>query len=335
MKLSALAAAQPTFKIVSGDGNNELKGVCDKHSFFAFGLYFCKNKKFLDFALSEKNNCSEFGIVFEKDLPVDFDTSQFLFVATVDNVPAAMCNISKLFFEEKISHYNDEVDGRQMGTVEIHPSVIVSQNVFIGKDVKIGKGTRIHPNVSIMSGAVIGEDCELFPGVVLHPGVTLGNRVRLAGNCTLACDGFGYHYDRGVHHKIYHMGGVIVGDDVEMGSGCTIDQGTFSPTIIGAGSKLDNQVHIAHNVHIGKGVILCGQVGIAGSAIVGDYCVFGGKAGLGPDCELGSGCEVGGNAMVVSNWPGGTKLAGHPARPLKEWLKGLAHIRKLSLTKGK
>jgi len=334
VKLSSLKELDSSFSIVSGEANADVKGVCDKHSFFASGIYFCKNQKFQDFAENNISPECKFGIVFES-LPKDFNQGDYLFVATVKSIPKALCLFSEHYYLKKVESCNDEVDGRQMGTVDIHPSVLISQNVFIGKDVVIGKGSRIHPHVTLMSGSRVGKDCEIFPGTVFHPGVTIGDRVRIAANCTLASDGFGYHYENGVHHKIYHLGGVVVGDDVEFGPGCTIDQGTFSPTLIGDGSKLDNQVHVAHNVHLGKGVILCGQVGVAGSAKVGDFCVFGGKAGLGPDCELGAGCEVAGNAMVVGDWPAKTKLGGHPARPLREWMKGIAYVRKLSLAKGK
>ena len=331
MKLAELKNYDSSFSIISGREDLEVSGICDKRSFSQSSLYFCKNKKFLEVALAESER--NFGLVFEKEVLDGVNQDDFLFCAVVDNIPLAMSHLSKPFFDEKMKGLNDEVDGRQMGTTEVHPSAIVSQNVFLGANVKVGKGTRLHPGVVIMSNCEIGEDCEIFPSTVLHPFSKLGNNVRISSNCTIGSDGFGYNFDKGVHHKVWHSGGVIIEDNVEFGSGVTVDQGTFSATVIGAGSKADNQVHIAHNVIVGKGAILCGQVGLAGSCTLGDYCVLGGKAGIGPDCEVGPGCQIAGNAMVTTSWPAGSTLGGHPARPLKEWMKGVAYIRKNSLKK--
>jgi UDP-3-O-[3-hydroxymyristoyl] glucosamine N-acyltransferase len=113
--------------------------------------------------------------------------------------------------------------------------------------------------------------------------------------------------------------------------------GTFSPTIIGSGTRIDNLVQVAHNVKIGKGCVLCGQSGIAGSAVLEDFVVLGGRAAVGPDVHLGMGCQLAGGSKVTDSaiWPAGSKLGGHPARDLKEWLKGLAYLRKMSLNETK
>jgi len=159
----------------------------------------------------------------------------------------------------------------------------------------------------------------------LHSGVVVGS------------DGFGYTFHQGQHKKIWHMGGVSIQDDVEIGSNSTIDMGTFSPTIIGSGTRIDNLVQVAHNVKIGKGCVLCGQSGIAGSAVLEDFVVLGGRAAVGPDVHLGMGCQLAGGSKVTDSaiWPAGSKLGGHPARDLKEWLKGLAYLRKVSLNETK
>lgn len=329
MKLQDLNNFDDTFSILHGDPHCDVLGICDANNFKDHHLYFCKNNSFLE--KTNLNTQNKYGLLLEKDKVSDVPLENFAFVAEVANIPLAMTKLSKPFFEIMQESFNDEVDGRQMGTANIHPTAIIGQNVFIGKDVVIGPNCRLHSGVTIMSQCSLGSDCELFPSVVLHPKTTLGNRVRISSNTTIGSDGFGYHFDQGVHHKIWHMGGVIIDDDVEMGSSCSVDQGTFSPTRIGAGSKLDNQVHVAHNVVVGRGVILCGQVGLSGSCRVGDYCVLGGKAGIGPDCDVGDQCQIGGNTMVTASWPAGSVLGGHPARPLKEWMRGIAYVRKHSL----
>jgi UDP-3-O-[3-hydroxymyristoyl] glucosamine N-acyltransferase len=329
LKLSKLSHFDSSFTIVSGDSEANIEQICDKYSFSENSLFFCKDDSFLEEAVKCKNK--KFGLVFEKlpdDLPKDF-----LFIATVENIAMSMCHLSKPFFDIYQEGLNDEVDGRQMGTTDIHPTAVIAQHVFVGQNVKIAKNCKIHPGVVIMSESELGEGCEIFPSSVLHPKSILGSNVRISSNCTIGSDGFGYNFKDGVHHKIWHSGGVILGDNVEMGSGCTIDQGTFSPTNIGAGSKLDNQVHIAHNVHVGRGVILCGQIGLSGSSSLGDYCVLGGKVGIGPDCSIGEGSHIAGNAMVTTSWPKGSVLGGHPARALKEWMRGVAYLRKHSLKK--
>ena len=152
----------------------------------------------------------------------------------------------------------------------------------------------------------------------------------------IGSDGFGYTFHQGQHKKIWHMGGVIIQDDVEIGSNSSVDMGTFSPTIIGAGTRIDNLVQVAHNCKIGKGCVLCGQSGVAGSAILEDFVVLGGRAAIGPDVHIGMGAQIAGGAKVTDGvWPAGSKLGGHPARDLREWMKGLAYVRKMSLDDGK
>ena len=129
------------------------------------------------------------------------------------------------------------------------------------------------------------------------------------------------------------MGSVIIDNFVEVGANSCIDGGTFSPTLIGQGCKIDNQVQVGHNCRLGKGVILCGQVGLAGSCVVGDYTVIGGRAALGPGVVVGKAAQIAGNAGVIGNVGDGEIVGGFPARDIKEWMKGVAFLRKLSLNK--
>lgn len=250
------------------------------------------------------------------------------------NLDATIPLVSKAFYDEIFEEVNHFVDGRQMGTAEVDPSTTLSQGVFLGEGVKIGKECIIHPRTTIMAQVQIGDFVELFPGVVLYPRVVLGNRVRVHGGTIIGSDGFGYRFLEGKHQKIWHTGPVVVGDNVEIGATSCIDGGTFSPTVIGEGSKIDNQVHIGHNCRIGKGVIICGQAGLGGSVEIGDYSVLGGKAGVGQGVTVGKQCQIAGAAQVTGDCADGSKVAGHPARPLGEWLRGVAHLRRESLQKG-
>jgi UDP-3-O-[3-hydroxymyristoyl] glucosamine N-acyltransferase len=196
--------------------------------------------------------------------------------------------------------------------------VAVHAFVAIGEESEIGDGSTLHP------GAVIGDRCKLGKGCVIHPNavlyadVTLGDRVEVHAGTVLGGDGFKYHFSDGKHVKVPHTGRVEIGDDVEIGSNCTIDRATFEVTRIGEGTKVDNLVMIGHNNQIGKHNLLCGQVGIAGSCKTGDYVVMAGQAGIKDHTEIGAKVMVGAQAGVHRNVPAGQNVLGSPAIPIRE-----------------
>lgn len=249
-------------------------------------------------------------------------------LVTSPDLKLSMCKISKLFYDEKFNLINNVMDGRKSGTAVIHPSVDIGEGVFVGENVVIGANSFIYPGATILSNVEIGANTIVYPNVSIMSFSSIGQNVRIHSGSTIGSDGFGYHHANGVHEKIWHFGGVSIGDNVEIGSNCAIDQGTFSPTIIEDGAKLDNLVHVAHNVKIEKGAILCGQVGLAGSSTVGAYSVLGGKAALSDGKRIGAGSQVGGACMVLSDIEDGSKVGGHPARPVNEWLRSVAYLKK-------
>ena len=304
---------------------------------------FIKNKRFLDSLLDYlKKNSGTHSLLalIDEDLWQGLDLSlqeyiskTLLGVWTCRDISLGMCVLSNYFYHQRLEQENNFVDGRQMGTTDIHPSCSIAQGVFIGERVKIGAFTTVYPGVRILSDAVIGDHCVLYPGVSIYPRVVIKESCRIHANTTIGSDGFGYHFHRGEHKKIWHFGGVEVGSNVEVGANSCIDGGTFSPTIIGDGTKIDNHVQVGHNCQIGQGVIICGHVAIGGSTKVGDFVVFGGKSGTGHDLKIASQSEIAGGALVNCDWNEPTRLGGHPARPLKEWMKGVAFVRKESLKK--
>ena len=151
----------------------------------------------------------------------------------------------------------------------------------------------------------------------------------------IGADGFGYNFSKGVHHKVWHVGSVVIGNDVEIGGGTCIDGGTFSPTYIGNGSKIDNQVQVGHNCKLGTGVVLCGQVGIGGSTTIGDYTVLGGAAMVANGMKIGKAVQIAGGSGVTGAIEDGAVVGGFPARDIKEWFKGVAYVRRQSLAKDK
>jgi UDP-3-O-[3-hydroxymyristoyl] glucosamine N-acyltransferase len=208
-------------------------------------------------------------------------------------------------------------------TAQIHPSVT------IGADVIIGPGTIVMPGVVIMPRCVIGRDCVLHANVTLYEYSRLGDRVVLHGGCVVGAHGFGYRQSNGRHVPAPQLGFVEIASDVEAGALVTIDRGTYGATSIGEGTKIDNQVMIAHNCQIGRHNLLCSQVGIAGSCSTGDHVVLAGQVGLKDHVHLGDATVIGAQSGVMDDLEGDNVYLGSPAVPLKEEMQLLALRRRM------
>jgi UDP-3-O-[3-hydroxymyristoyl] glucosamine N-acyltransferase len=209
----------------------------------------------------------------------------------------------------------------------VHPSAI------IGNDVVIGMGSSVGPGVVLGDGVVIGCDCNLLARVTIYAGTVLGDRVVVQAGTVLGSTGFGYARSKetGSYLIFPQQGRLIVEDDVEIGANTTIDRGALGETRIGQGTKIDNLVHIGHNCVIGKNVIIAAQTGISGSSVVEDGAILGGQVGIGEHATVGAGVILGGGAGVLSGKKmrgPGEVFWGRPARPLKEYLRDLARLKK-------
>jgi UDP-3-O-[3-hydroxymyristoyl] glucosamine N-acyltransferase len=217
----------------------------------------------------------------------------------------------------------------------VHPSAEIAENVSIGPGVVIGPRARIGAGTVIAAGAVIGEetvigtDCRIDPNVVIYHNCTLGRNVRLQANCTIGSLGFGYRMVDSTPQLIPHNGGVVIEDFVEIGANACVDRAKFGNTLIGAGTKVDNLVQIAHNVVIGKCCLIAAQVGIAGSGRLGDGVVMGGQAGLRDHVAVGDRTQIGGQAGVLRNVGPDEAIVGSPAIDARQQFKQLAMIAKL------
>jgi len=215
----------------------------------------------------------------------------------------------------------------------VHPTAVVGEHVTLGHEVAvgaqvvIGEGARIadraqlHPLVAVGRGVSIGDDSVIFPNVTLYDGVTVGARVVIHAGSVIGSDGFSYVRDgeRNVH--LPHLGRVVIEDDVDIGANVTIDRGTTGATVIGKGTKLDNLVHVGHNVRIGPHCLLAGQVGISGSVTIGDHVVLAGQTGISDHVVVGDGVMAGARAAITQDVPPGTVVFGSPARPRGEQLR--------------
>jgi UDP-3-O-[3-hydroxymyristoyl] glucosamine N-acyltransferase len=229
----------------------------------------------------------------------------------------------------------------------IHPTAVIGRGASLGEDVSIGPSVVIGANARIGArvqldahavigdGVVIGDDCHVYPHATLYPHTVLAERVRVHAGARLGSDGFGYVFRGGAHEKIPHVGRCIVESDVEIGANTTIDRGSIDDTVIGAGTKIDNLVHIAHNVRIGRLCLIMAQVGIAGSVRVEDGCILAGQVGVAGHHTIGKGATLAAQAGVFGDIPAGETWSGYPARPHREALRAQAAMFKLpSLLRG-
>jgi UDP-3-O-[3-hydroxymyristoyl] glucosamine N-acyltransferase len=241
-------------------------------------------------------------------------------------------------FARIVSHFHPPRTTRRPGispeafvdpTARLAPDVEVHPHASIGADVQIGAGCVIHSGVRILDGCRIGENCTLFPNAVLYENTVLGNRVLVHAGAVLGAYGFGYSTAQGKHKLCSQLGFTQIGDDVDIGAATTIDRGTYGPTVVGEGTKLDNLVQIGHNCRIGKYNLICSQVGIAGSTSTGDNVVLAGQVGIADHIHLAEGTVIGAKAGVMTDTEPKKRYIGLPAIEEREAFRSAALVRHL------
>ncbi len=342
MKFSQLTEIDSSITLVHGDPEAfDILSISHSDDPHVNTFVFLKNKRFLNSlgSKSEQKKFLESGVLIERDYYDQLaqkDRSRlnelFAWVATLQSVNEGMSTLSKPFYDEMYKGINYQVDGRQMNTAQVDPSAEISQGVFVGEDVVIGKNVKILPGCVILPKVTIGEGTILFPNVTVYPYTAIGKNCRIHAGTTLGGDGFGYNFFNGKHQKIWHLGGVKIADDVEIGCNTMVDMGAFTSTEIGYGTKIDNDVQISHNCKIHDHIIICGKTGLAGSVEVEDYAAFGAGSGAAPGAKIQKGAQLAARGKISENAviPAGEVVMGDPARPMKEWLKTQAILRKLS-----
>ncbi len=235
-------------------------------------------------------------------------------------------------------------------TATVPPDAVIGPFSVIGAGAVIGEKAWIADQVSIAEEVEIGAECIIHAGVRLQRGTIIGDRVVLQPNVAIGGDGFSFVTAEPSNvelardtlgdapmtapadptwHRIHSLGGVRVGDDVEIGANSTVDAGTIRPTRVGQGTKIDNLVQIGHNVMIGDHCLLCAQAGVAGSTVIGDRVVVGGKAGVADNLRVGDDVVLGGGSVVLSNVPGGRVMMGYPATRMQTHVDSYKALRRL------
>ena len=219
-------------------------------------------------------------------------------------------------------------------SARLEPGVAIDPLAVIGPNAEIGAGTLIASGAVIGPEVCIGRDCAIGAGTTIQHAL-IGDRVVVHPGARIGQDGFGYLPGPKGHQKIPQTRRVIIQDDVEIGANTTIDRGSTRDTIIGEGSKIDNLVQIAHNVSIGRHCLIASQTGISGSVQVGDFVMLAGQVGIADHVSIGAGAALGAQSGLMSDVPAGAKWGGYPAQPARDWLKGVAALRRLARRGGK
>lgn len=307
---------------IVGDKNLVVTGVCGVKEAQKGDLSFIANAKYSP--LAEKTKAS--ALIVPRDVSIPGKS-----VIRTDNPSLAFTKAVSLFVD----------DDAPKPAVGVHPTAVIADGVKIGKNVSIGPCAVIESKAEIGDGVVIGsgtyigrstkigKDSHLYPHVMVREKISIGERVIIHSGAAIGSDGFGFINVDGTHQKIPQVGTVVIEDDVEIGANVTIDRARFDRTVVGRGTKIDNLVHIGHNVIMGKNCIVIAQVGISGSVIVEDNVTLAGQAGVVGHLTIGKGSVVAAQTGVTKSLPPNSVVFGMPSRPLSEAKRIHACMQKL------
>ncbi len=210
-----------------------------------------------------------------------------------------------------------------------HPFTGIHPKAHVDPTAEIGENTIIYPGVFVGPGVVIGKDCILYPNVVVYDRCVIGDRVILHAGAVIGADGYGYATSGGVHHKIPQVGNVVLEDDVEVGANSTIDRAALGSTLIGRGTKIDNQVALGHNVKTGPGCLIVAQAGVAGSTTLGHHVVLGGQVGVAGHLDIGDQVMAAAQCGIIGSIEAKEMLLGSPSMPISQARRVYAIFREL------
>lgn len=320
--------AEFTASKLIGNGKLEISRVASLTSARPGDLVFVESPRHLKDAMD-----SQASAIIVRDADAEITTTKPLLLNA--NPRLAFATAAQLLYP------------RQQYAPSIHPAAVVDPRATVAASTSIDAHAVVEMNAVIGErcfiacgcyigeGVVIGDDCEIYPNVVIYSGTTLGRRVTVHAGTVLGSDGFGFVRDDkfGRYVKFPQVGRLVIGDYVEIGANCTIDRGALDETVIGSGTKLDNMVHVGHNVTVGNNVVIAAQTGVSGSSSIGDDCVVGGQVGIADHVTIEPGAILGAQSGIPSNKTirgKGVVFWGTPARPIKQYLKELAVLSRMT-----
>ncbi len=312
MKISLSALAELLGGTVAGSGEFEISGAAGIADAGPDQITFIGGDEFLKELSSSKAG----AVLAPLDSP-GLDKPTLL----VKNPKLAFARVLELFYVKPYAGTGIS------DKASIAPTAVIGRECSIHAFAVIGEGAVVGDRVTIQSGCFVGEGSTVGDDTVIHANAcigahsSVGRRVIIHAGTVLGSDGFGFVTEGGKHHKIPQVGVVVIEDDVEIGANCTIDRATLGKTVIKKGTKIDNLVHIAHNVTIGEHCLLAGQTGIAGSSSLGNYVVLGGQAGVADHVSVGDRVMAGGGSAITHDVDPGQVIAGYNAMPLRDWLR--------------
>ena len=284
-------------------------------------LSFISNPKYAKFI--ETTNAE--AVLVSKDFPETEKT-----IIRTDNAYLAFLKILRLFHPgvstlESGIHSTAVIDSSS----QLGENVSIGAYVAIGKNCRIGNNVKLYPCVVLSDDVEIGEDSILYPNTTVREQVKIGKNVIIHNGTVVGSDGFGFAREGQIYHKIPQVGTVVIEDNVEIGSNCTIDRATLGETRVRKGAKLDNLVQVAHNVVIGENTVIAAQTGISGSTKVGKNVIIGGQVGFVGHIEIGDNTTIGAQSGVSKDLPANSIYFGYPAKPIMQAKREEAALRKL------
>ena len=320
MSITASQIAERVQGEISGDGTTPLTGFASADLARAGDLTFADKEEY--FVAAEQSAAA--AILVSNGF-----TSTKKVLIRVPNARVAVARLLPVFFPP-----DQHPQGIHPGA-NIDPSARVDATAHIGPNCVVGAGVQIGARSVLMGGNYIGRDSSLgddvclFPNVVIYYRTVIGHRVVIHAGTVIGSDGYGYVFDEGRHRKVLQVGNVIIHDDVEIGANSAVDRAALGATVIGAGTKIDNLVHVAHNVVMGRHCLVMGQAGFAGSTQLGDYVVVASQSGIAGHLKLGHQSMIGAKSGVMRDIPDGGKVLGIPAMPDKQAKRQMIAVQQL------
>ncbi len=320
MQTTARALAQKIGAQVEGDADVLITGVSSVEFAQPGDVVFAESPRYLRVA----ERCPASAVIVWRDAPAIPKT-----LLRVDSPREAFLQALELF--APAPQYPEGIDLNAVISpdADLGDDVAIGAGCVIEAGAKIGRGTVLYPLCYIGRDVQVGEECVLYPNVTVMHNVKLGNRVVVHSGTVIGADGFGFVTVNGIHRKVPHIGTAEIGDDVEIGANVCIDRAKTGVTRIGSGTKIDNLVHVGHNVQVGEHCLLVAQVGIAGSSQLGSYVVLAGQVGVVDHVHIGDGAIVLAQSGVAGSLPGGARYFGSPAREHGKQLRLMAYVNRL------